>query len=96
MRSLAAQTIVLLKNENNVLPLQVESLDKVAIIGGNAKAVVLSGGGSAALKPSYSVSPFDGIVAGLKNGTKVSYTEGARSMCLIVQPSRALNSRQLS
>lgn len=91
MRSLAAQTIVLLKNENNVLPLRAESLNKIAIIGGNAKATVLSGGGSAALKPSYFISPFDGIVAGLKDGTKVSYTEGAQSMCLIVQLTRAFH-----
>jgi beta-glucosidase len=79
MRSLATQTIVLLKNKDNVLPLDAKKLSKVAIIGGNAKATVLSGGGSAALKPSFFVSPYDGIVAALGEGTKVSYTEGAQS-----------------
>ncbi|KAL4066905.1 glycoside hydrolase family 3 protein [Scleroderma citrinum] len=77
MRRLAAETIVLLKNENNLLPLQPEKLRKIAIVGGNVKAVVLSGGGSAALKPSYFVSPYDGIVNALPPGVEVAYSEGA-------------------
>ena len=78
MRELAARTIVLLKNEKNILPLSPESLTKVAVIGGNAKAPVLSGGGSAALKPSFFVNPFEGIVRALP-GCQVMYAEGARS-----------------
>ncbi|KIJ63447.1 glycoside hydrolase family 3 protein [Hydnomerulius pinastri MD-312] len=53
MRKLAGESIVLLKNEGNLLPLKPENLKKIAIVGGNAQAVVLSGGGSAALKPSW-------------------------------------------
>ncbi|KAG8833577.1 hypothetical protein FRC17_010401 [Serendipita sp. 399] len=83
MRSLAAQTIVLLKNERSILPLDPTKLTKVAIIGGNAKAFVLSGGGSAALKPSFFVSPYDGIVRGLQETTEVLYTEGARTFKLL-------------
>ena len=40
-------------------------MKKIAIVGGNAKATVLSGGGSAALKPSFFVTPFEGIVSAL-------------------------------
>lgn len=80
MHRLAAETIVLLKNENGVLPLQPDKLKKIAIVGGNAKAVVLSGGGSATLKPSYFVSPYDGIVNALPSSVDVIYSEGARSM----------------
>ncbi|EIN07857.1 hypothetical protein PUNSTDRAFT_121061 [Punctularia strigosozonata HHB-11173 SS5] len=81
MRSVAAASIVLLKNEDNILPLKVDSgkKTKVAIVGGNAKAVVLSGGGSASLKPSYFISPYDGIVNALPEGTEVLYAEGARA-----------------
>ena len=79
MQSLAAQTIVLLKNDNNILPLPVKSIKKIAIIGGNAKANVLSGGGSASLKPSFLTNPFEGITAALGSGTEVLYTEGAQS-----------------
>ncbi len=101
MRSLAAQSIVLLKNDNGLLPLkpkvpiylsllgpllnkvlrQEQGLKKIAIVGGNAKAVVLSGGGSASLKPSYFISPYEGILNALgenDSNVEVTYSEGAR------------------
>ncbi|KAH9920187.1 beta-glucosidase [Amylocystis lapponica] len=84
MRHLAAQSIVLLKNENGALPLRPkeQKLKKIAIVGGNAKAIVLSGGGSAALKPSYFVNPHDGIVQALREldaSVEITYSEGARA-----------------
>ena len=81
MRKFAAETIVLLKNEKQVLPLNPMNLNKIAIVGGNAKAVVLSGGGSAALKPSYFVTLYDGLVKALKEinpEIDITYSEGAR------------------
>ena len=79
MRRAAAESIVLLKkNDNGILPLQSSSLKKVAILGGNSKALVLSGGGSASLKLSYFVSPFDGIVSTLPKDVEVAHSEGAR------------------
>ncbi|KAL0580048.1 hypothetical protein V5O48_001983 [Marasmius crinis-equi] len=81
LRRVAAESVVLLKNDEGLLPLKSTSFKKkVAIVGGNAKQVVLSGGGSAALKPSYFVSPYDGIVNALKElgeGVDVTYSEGA-------------------
>ncbi|KAJ3561490.1 hypothetical protein NP233_g10163 [Leucocoprinus birnbaumii] len=81
MRKFAAESIVLLKNDAQVLPLNPQTLNKVAIVGGNAKAFVLSGGGSAALKSSYFVSPYDGLVKALKEvnpNVEITYSEGAR------------------
>jgi len=80
MRKVAAESIVLLKNEHGILPLKPTGPIKVAIVGGNAKAAVLSGGGSAALKSSYFVSPYQGILDALSEGEKVdvTYCEGAR------------------
>lgn len=82
MRKVAADSIVLLKNEGGILPLQPSKLKKIAIVGGNAKAYVLSGGGSASLKPSYFTSPYDGIVSALTKDVEVTYSEGARGMSL--------------
>ncbi|KAG5734724.1 putative beta-glucosidase I, partial [Termitomyces sp. T112] len=80
MRKVAAESIVLLKNTGNVLPLNPAKLTKVAIVGGNAKATILSGGGSAALKPSYFISPYDGIINALAGSSvQVTYSEGART-----------------
>ncbi|KAH7903362.1 glycosyl hydrolase family 3 C-terminal domain-containing protein, partial [Hygrophoropsis aurantiaca] len=77
MRKLAGESIVLLKNSGGLLPLQPQSLKKIAIVGSNAKACALSGGGSAALKPSYFVSPYDGIVSALSPNVEVTFSEGA-------------------
>jgi beta-glucosidase len=77
MRRVAGEAIVLLKNENNILPLRPTELKRIAIVGGNAKAIVLSGGGSAALKPSFFTTPYDGIVSALPKSIEVTYTEGA-------------------
>jgi len=80
LRKVAAESIVLLKNDNGVLPIDKTKVKKVAIVGGNVKAAILSGGGSACLKPSYFVSPYDGIVNALGKDAEVTYSEGARGM----------------
>ncbi|KAF5386896.1 hypothetical protein D9615_002114 [Tricholomella constricta] len=90
MRRVAASSLVLLKNTDGILPLSLSAhasspkltVKKIAIIGGNAKAQVLSGGGSAALKASYFVSPYEGIVNAVKEAggeVDVTYCEGART-----------------
>ncbi|KAJ5626602.1 hypothetical protein N7528_004029 [Penicillium herquei] len=59
LRRIASEAIVLLKNEENILPL--DKNKKVAVIGPNAKIAAYCGGGSAALNPYYTVTPFQGI-----------------------------------
>lgn len=88
MRKVAGESIILLKNQDAALPLQAHELKKIAIVGGNAKGLVLSGGGSAALKPSYFVSPYDGIVNALPKGIQVTYSEGARGQFVILKSVR--------
>jgi beta-glucosidase len=50
-QSLAEKSIVLLKNESHVLPLDQASLHSVVIVGGHADVGVLTGGGSAQVDP---------------------------------------------
>lgn len=40
--------------------------------------MVLSGGGSASLKPSYFISPFQGLEEALGKDVEITYSEGAR------------------
>lgn len=75
-RKLTAQSLVLLKNTNNVLPLTPKKVKSIAIIGPHAKDTIISGGGSAALKPSYVITPFEGISANCPSGIDVRYTVG--------------------
>lgn len=81
LRKVAAESIVLLRNERAVLPINPKNLKKIAIVGPNAKAMVLSGGGSAALKASFYVNPYEGIVKALKDSgaqIEIGYSEGVR------------------
>ncbi len=48
---LEERSIVLLKNEKGVLPLDAHSLRKIAVIGGHADVGMISGGGSAQVDP---------------------------------------------
>ena len=84
-RRLAADGMVLLKNDNNVLPLNAGSnVKKVAIIGPNAKERVISGGGSAALKASYVVTPYEGLLANAPEGVQFDYEVGCYGTLLHV------------
>ena len=77
-RNLAAEGMVLLKNEGSVLP--ITGPKKVAIIGPNAKARVISGGGSAFLKPTYVVNPVEGLQSNAPQGVTVDYALGCYGM----------------
>ncbi|EJU05925.1 hypothetical protein DACRYDRAFT_127572 [Dacryopinax primogenitus] len=79
LRKVAGSSIVLLKNENHVLPLNPQKTKKLAIIGPNAKAAVIGGGGSASLNASYIVTPFEGIMAALPKDVEVAYAEGCQA-----------------
>jgi beta-glucosidase len=50
-RNIEEKSIVLLKNENAILPLNTEKLRTIAIIGGHADVGMMSGGGSAQVDP---------------------------------------------
>lgn len=75
-RNLAAEGMVLLKNHRDILPLAADKATRVAVIGPNAKEYVVSGGGSAALKPSYVMTPFEGITKNSPEGIRFTYHVG--------------------
>lgn len=59
LREISSNSVVLLKNEGNILPLSKEKT--TAVIGSNAFQPVYCGGGSASLLSYYAVSPLEGI-----------------------------------
>ena len=64
-RELAADAIVLLRNEGGALPLDAGALGRLAVIGPNAALAVIQGGGSSRVNPHRAVSPLAGIRARL-------------------------------
>ena len=75
-RRIGEEGIVLLKNEGNVLPLDLSTRRKVAVIGENAIKMMTVGGGSSSLKVKHEVSPLDGIRERLKGLAEVEYARG--------------------
>ncbi|KAI5920974.1 beta-glucosidase [Camillea tinctor] len=65
LRRIGNEGIVLLKNDNGVLPLKKDK--KTVVIGPNAKVATYHGGGSASLAAYYAVTPFDGISSKLSS-----------------------------
>jgi beta-glucosidase len=92
IRRVASEGMVLLKNEDEVLPIEPrqDRTLRVAVIGPNAKGVVISGGGSAALKPSYVVSPWKGLFAGAPKGVELSYHLGCYGMVWLERMGKGL------
>jgi len=73
---IAAESVVLLKNENSRLPLNAEKLKKLLVIGNNAARFHAGMGGSAELKVLYEISPIMGLCGRLGGNTEVRYAPG--------------------
>lgn len=72
----AREAVVLLKNQDNILPLAFEKEKKIAVIGDNANRQHSNGGGSAEIKALYEISPLMGIRMLLGGDANVSYARG--------------------
>ena len=59
--NVAREGIVLLKNNNQFLPISAGKYNKIAVIGENATRSLTEGGGSSTLKVKYEVSPLAGF-----------------------------------
>src|SRR5579859_1250220 len=71
----ARETIVLLKNQNNLLPLDKSKLKRIAVIGPNAGELHLGGYSG---KPGRGVSILQGIKDKVGTGVEVLYAEGCK------------------
>ncbi len=74
-RKAAEEAIVLLKNENNLLPLDMKKLKTIAVIGPNAADVHLGG---YSREPAHQVSILEGIRARVGSQARVLYAEGCK------------------
>jgi beta-glucosidase len=83
IREAAAEGIVLLKNEDHVLPLSPSHLTSIAVIGPNARVAQIMGGGSAQVNAHYAITPFDGIVARARDDVSVRYEQGCTNHKLL-------------
>jgi beta-glucosidase len=77
-RRAAAESMILVKNEGNLLPLNPAPAQRVAIVGPNAKISQIQGGGSSTVRPHHVVNILEGLNSGFSN-SEITYEPG----CLI-------------
>lgn len=75
-RRIAQEGIVLLKNDNQVLPINLDKVSRIAVVGENAVKMMTVGGGSSSLKVQREISPLDGIKARVGNKAEVVWVRG--------------------
>ena len=75
-REVGEEGIVLLQNNKNVLPIDINKTKRIAVIGENAIKMMTVGGGSSSLKVKYETLPLDGIKKRFGNKVDVKYARG--------------------
>ncbi|MFP5042542.1 beta-glucosidase family protein [Parasediminibacterium sp. JCM 36343] len=74
----AEEGIVLLKNENKLLPINASTTKTIAVIGTNATRLQAMGGGSSQVKAFYEVTPLQGLKNIAGNKANIKFAEGFR------------------
>lgn len=75
-REISAAGVVLLKNEDNVLPLDVPKGGKILVVGENAVKKMVVGGGSSNLKTAYEINPLEGLQNAFEGVAEVEWVRG--------------------
>ncbi|MFV0467800.1 MAG: glycoside hydrolase family 3 C-terminal domain-containing protein [Dysgonomonas sp.] len=73
---IAQEGTVLLKNNNNLLPINADKKNKILVVGENAIKMMTVGGGSSSLKAKYEILPLEGIRNRVGAQTEVIYARG--------------------
>ena len=72
----AEESMILLQNEENILPLDAKKIKKLVVVGQNAAKIHSDGGGSAEIKSLYEICPLMGLKTYLGGNTEVKYVKG--------------------
>ncbi|MDE7272084.1 MAG: glycoside hydrolase family 3 C-terminal domain-containing protein [Lachnospiraceae bacterium] len=76
LRQTARESVVLLKNDKELLPLDKRKMKRLLVVGENANRKHAPGGGSAEIKALYEITPLMGIQMLLGGNTEVVYKPG--------------------
>lgn len=83
----AAEAIVLLKNQNNLLPLEFSSIKSLAVIGDNATRKHSNGGLSSEIKAVYEVTPLEALRAKWGDKVDIRFAQGYEKLSTFVEGS---------
>ncbi|NHJ85466.1 MAG: glycosyl hydrolase [Asgard group archaeon] len=84
-KKIAEEGIVLLKNKKDILPLDLEKLNSIAILGPmtNKRMGKMLYGGSAAVVPPFEISPLKGLKKKVKRKAKITKNAKEADACLL-------------
>jgi beta-glucosidase len=72
----ASQSIVLLKNTDHLLPVDLNKVRKIAVIGDNAIHKMASGGFGAGVKTRYEITPLEGLKNKIGDRASIKFVQG--------------------
>ena len=75
----ASQSVVLLKNQNDLLPIDLSKVKKIAVIGDNADKKMANGGVGAGVKALYEITPLAGLKNRIGDNAQIVYAQGYTS-----------------
>ncbi|MHA1256303.1 MAG: glycoside hydrolase family 3 C-terminal domain-containing protein [Promethearchaeota archaeon] len=82
-RKIAEEGIILLKNEGNLLPLKLNDLNKIAVVGPNATKRSAMGGGSSQVLPPYEITPLQGLEKKCKGKVEIIATPSEADVAIV-------------
>ncbi|MDE5555174.1 MAG: glycoside hydrolase family 3 C-terminal domain-containing protein [Muribaculaceae bacterium] len=75
-RKIGEEGVVLLKNEDNILPIATDNVKRIAVIGENGIKRMTVGGGSSSLKAQYEIHPLEGLQKRFGDEMEIVYERG--------------------
>lgn len=75
-RMIGEEGIVLLKNQDGILPIDADKAKRILVVGENAVKMMTVGGGSSSLKVKYEMSPLDGLRKRFGGKVQIDYARG--------------------
>ncbi len=92
----ASKSIVLLKNNGSILPIDANKIKKIAIIGLNAELSTAAGGMGAGVKTPYEITPLQGIKNYVGNKIEVTYAPAYKNYMGIFSDQVSNNNSELA
>ena len=86
LRRAVVSSMVLLRNEGDVLPFDAGRLGRVAVVGPNAVRPAIHGGGSAVVMPVTVSTPADALAEALAGQAEVTVSAGCQTWVVVPEP----------
>jgi beta-glucosidase len=89
LRRATAASLVLLRNEQEALPIRPDAISSVALLGPNALQPTIQGGGSAGVVPVSVSTPESALRAALGGQAEITTAPGCQTWVLVPEPAAA-------